>query len=212
MKNQPITNKFFRWIGIAAMTAGALFIARQALHPSDVLESVTTTRWLIVQVFSIVMGTLAVMSISGIYAKQAHKTGFFGFIGYLLFSAFFTIATALYFMEAFIFPTLVDIAPKYVEGLQGLVTSQPSTVDLGTFPVAYTVTGIAYLLGGVLFGISIFRAGIFPRWAGGLLAIGAIIIILDAAVPHPADRALALPVGIAFMWLGWTLYKPANNV
>jgi hypothetical protein len=29
------------------------------------------------------------------------------------------------------------------------------------------------MLGGVLFGIATFRAGILPRWAGGLLAIGA---------------------------------------
>lgn len=75
------------------------------------------------------------------------------------------------------------------------------------FPIVYTIAGISYLLGGILFGVSIFRAGIFPKWAGGLLAIGAIVTILDAAIPHPIDRALALPVGIAFMWLGWVLLR-----
>jgi len=204
-------DRFFRWTGIASITAGFLYLARQVFHPVDTLSSVTTSQWLIVQIFSIVMGILAVIGLSGVYARQAHRTGVLGFIGYLLLSTFFAIATALYFMEAFIFPTLAGIAPGYVEGVQGLVNSQPSTIDLGGFPVAYTIVGISYLAGGILFGISIFRARVLPRWAGILLAFGAIITILNAVIPHPADRALALPVGLALVWLGWALFNPQRS-
>ncbi len=199
--------RFYRWTGAALLGAGILYIARQIFHPTDTLASVTTTQWLIVQIGSIIMGILAVIGLTGVYAKQAHKTGVLGFIGYLLFSGFFAIATALYFIEAFMFPVLSRIAPEYVEGLQGLVTSQSTHIDLGGFPIAYMVVGLAYLLGGVLFGVSIFRAGVLPKWAGLLLVGGALITILNAVIPHPLDRALALPVSLALMWLGWSLYR-----
>jgi hypothetical protein len=192
------------------MIAGLLYISRQVLHPADTLASVGSAQWTVVQLFSIAMGILAVIGLTGLYAKQAHKTGILGFVGYVLLSAFFSIATALYFVEAFVFPVLVGIAPQYVEGLQGLVNSQPSGADLGAFPIAYAVVGISYLLGGILFGISIFRAGVFPRWAGGLLAIGALITILNAVIPHPIDRALALPVSVSMVWLGWSLFAPSK--
>ena len=35
-------------------------------------------------------------------------------------------------------------------------------------------SGILYMLGGLLFGIATFRARILPRWAGCLLAVGAV--------------------------------------
>lgn len=205
------STRFFRWAGIAAMAAGVLYLARQALHPADTLESVETTHWLIVQIFSMIMGLLAVIALTGICARQAHKVGALGFLGYLLFSAFFMISTALYFIEAFMFPALADIAPQYVEGLQGLVTGQATDVDLGAFPAAYGAAGVSYLLGGVVLGISIFRAGVLPKWAGALLALGAIVTLLTDLIPHPADRALAIPVGVAIIWLGWAMWRPAGK-
>ena len=203
---------FFRWVGIAAMAAGVLYLARQALHPADTLESVDTTQWLIVQLFSMVMGLLAVIALTGIYAKQAHKVGVLGFLGYLLFSVFFMISTALYFIEAFMFPALAEIAPQYVEGLQGLVTGNSTDVDLGAFPAAYGTAGVSYLLGGIVLGISIFRAGVLPKWAGALLTLGAIVTLLTDLIPHPADRALAIPVGVAIIWLGWAMWRSARRV
>jgi hypothetical protein len=64
------------------------------------------------------------------------------------------------------------------------------------------------VLGGLLFGIATFRAGILPRWAAGLLAVGAVLpIILSSLVPHPLDRIFAVPVGLALVWLGYALWS-----
>ena len=90
-----------------------------------------------------------------------------------------------------------------------MVTSVPSEMNLGALPAVYMLAGIAgYVLGGLLFGIATFRAGILPRWAGGLLALGAILpLLLSSLVHHPYDRLFAVPVGLAMAWLGYALWS-----
>jgi hypothetical protein len=201
------TSNLIRWAGLAAMGAGILYIAIQAIHPLDVFSSVTTTRWVITHYLSIVMDILAMLGIVGIYSRQVEKSGWLGFLGYLLFSLFWALSLAFHFIEAFIEPVVANVAPKFVEGLLGMITSIPSEMNLGALPAVYMLAGIAgYVLGGLLFGIATFRAGILPRWAGGLLGLGAILpILLSSVVHHPFDRLFAVPVGLALAWLGYAL-------
>lgn len=206
MESVAISSKFLRWAGFASMAAGFIYLIIQVLHPADTLASVTTPMWAVVHVLSIVMDILAVIALAGLYARQAHKIGALGFIGYLLFSLFFALSLAFHFVEAFVFPLLTETAPKFVEGLQGLVTGAASQVSLGAIPAVYAIAGLAYLLGGFVLGLSTFRARVLPRWAGGLLAAGSLVIVLGAIIPHPFDRIMALPVGLALIWLGWAMF------
>ena len=115
---------------------------------------------------------------------------------------------AFQFTEAFISPLLATAAPKFVEGFLGIVTGAPGEIDLGALPVVYKLTGfLGYMLGGLLFGIATLRAGILPRWAGGLLAFGAATVLAGALLPHPLDRIMAVPVGLALAWLGYALWS-----
>ena len=113
--------KLIRWAGLAAMGAGIIYITIQAIHPLDVLSSVTTARWVIVHYLSIVMDILAMLGIAGIYARQVEKSGWLGLAGYLVFSGFWAFSVALHFIEAFISPVVANVAPKFVEGLFGMV-------------------------------------------------------------------------------------------
>lgn len=203
------TSKLIRYAGLAAMGAGTLYIAIQAIHPLDVLSSVTTTRWAITHYLSITMDILAVLGIAGLYARQVEKSGWLGLAGYLLFSLFWALSLAFHFIESFIEPMLATEAPKVVEGLLGMVAGQASEINLGAVPAVYMLTGIVgYVLGGLLFGIAMFRAGILPRWASGLLALGTILpVVLSSVVPHPFDRLFAVPVGLALVWLGYALWS-----
>jgi hypothetical protein len=198
-----------RWAGLAAMGAGMLYIAVQPIHPPDVLSSVTTTRWAITHYLSIAMDILGMLGIAGIYARQVGKSGWLGLAGYLLFSLFYALSLALHFAEAFISPVLATEAPRFVEGFLGIITGHASEINLGALPAVYKLAGFAgYVLGGLLFGIATFRAGILPRWAGGLLVIGTLLPILGSSlVPHPYDRIFAVPVGLAVAWLGYALFS-----
>lgn len=190
------------------MAAGILYVAIQAIHPLDVFSSVTTARWAVSHYLSVAMDLLAIFGITGIYSRQVEKAGWLGLAGYVLFSLFWALSVAFHFLEAFISPVLASESPKFVQGLLGVVTGAPSEINLGALPAVYALTGIAgYVLGGLLFGIATFRAGILPRWAGGLLAVGTVLPVLGSSlVPHPLNRIFAVPVGLAMIWLGFALW------
>jgi hypothetical protein len=200
--------KLIRGAGLAAMGSGILFIAIQTIHPLDVLASVTTPQWAITHYIGIAMALLGLVGVTGIYARQVEKAGWLGLVGYVLFSLFYVLTMAFQFIEAFVSPQLAAESPKFVQGLLGIVTSTPSEVSLGVLPTVYMFTGIVgYLLGGVLFGIATLRAGVLPRWAGVLLAVGTVLPLLASSLlPHPLDRILAVPIGLALAWMGYALF------
>jgi membrane protein implicated in regulation of membrane protease activity len=80
-------------------------------------------------------------------------------------------------------------------------------VNLGVLPALYALVGISYMLGGLLFGIATFRAGVLPRWAGGLLAVASALTPAAALLPHQIQRFAAIPVAVAFIWLGYALWS-----
>lgn len=201
----------FRLAGLAAMLAGLLYLLVQVIHPADTLTAVTTASWQWTHILSLMMDLLAMIGLTAIHARQARRDGVLNLVGYVLFLLFFALSLAFHFMEAFVYPILAADFPALVQGLQGLVTNQASTVSLGALPSAYALAGGAYLLGGVFLGVSIIRARVFPPCAGGLLALGTLASLLSAAIPHPYDRILAAPVGLALMWLGWALYTAERN-
>ncbi len=166
-KMKITSSNVIRWSGLAAMASGLIYVAIQPIHPTDILSSVTTTQWAIVHYLSLTMDFLGLLGMAGLYARQVEKSSWLGLAGYLLFSLFYALALAFHFLEAFISPALATEAPKFVAGLLGMVTGTPSEVSLGAIPAGYGLLGVTYLLGGVLFGIATFRAGILPRWAGG---------------------------------------------
>jgi hypothetical protein len=208
-KMKITASNLIRWSGLAAMGAGIIFIAIQPIHPLDILSSVTTSTWAVIQSLKFTMALLGLLGIAGLYARQVEKAGWLGLAGYLLFSLFYALTAAFVFAEAFILPLLATEAPQFVEGFLGIFNGSPSDINLGALPGLYTLTGFAgYLLGGLLFGIATFRAGILPRWAGGLLAFGVVLPVLTSSLlSHPLDRILAAPLGLALAWLGYALWS-----
>jgi hypothetical protein len=199
-------NTLSRSAGVAAMASGILFIGIQAIHPSDVLASVSTDRWVIVHGLGIAMCLFGLLGVAGLYARQVNAAGWTGLAGYLLMTLFYTLSLGFQFVEAFVSPALATASPGFVEGILGIASGDGAELDMGSLPAVYAVTGGMYLLGGVLFGVATFRAGILPRPAGALLAIATILPVAGAAVPHPYDRAFAVPMGLALTWLGYALW------
>jgi hypothetical protein len=200
-------SSLIRWAGLAAMVAGIIYAGIQPIHPPDVLASVNTTAWGVITPVKTVMALLFLLGLTGLYARQVKETGWLGLAGFLLFGLSWALNLAFIFAEAFIMPPLASTAPPFVEGFFGIVNGHPIEMNLGLLPAIYALVGIAYLLGGLLFGIATFRAGILPRWAGGLLAVTALLTPLAAMLPHAIQRFAAVPVGIALAGLGYALWS-----
>ena len=198
-----------RWAGLSAVAGGIIFAGIQPIHPADELASVTTGAWAIITAFKTAMCLLFLLGIVGIYARQVNKAGWLGLAGFLLLIFSWWLQTAFVFAEAFIFPPLAAAAPQFVDGALGTIArGQASDVNLGAIPTIYSLgVGIPYMLGGLLFGIATFRAGILPRWPAGLLAVAAALTPLAALLPHAIQRLAGIPVGLALAWLGYALWS-----
>src|ERR671912_1712636 len=141
---KPTAPKLIRWAGLSAMAAGIIFVTIQPIHPPDVLSSVTTTRWAIVQSAQVAMCILGLLGLTGLYARQVNEAGWLGLAGYLLFSLFYALTLPFVFAQAFILPPLATTTPAFVEGWLGIIKNPgaPVEMNLGVLPVLYRLAGV----------------------------------------------------------------------
>lgn len=210
--NRKVSGKgIIRWLGLFAIMAGILFIVIQFIHPSDHITSVNSRHWIIVACLTSIMSLFSLIGVIGIYTKQVEETGWLGLIGFIIFNLFWLVSMIFSFNEAFVLPLLTNNAPQFVEGILGLFGGNKSEVNLGIFTVLAPIAGVLYMLGGLLLGIATFRAGVLPRWAGALLSFAAVVTLAAAIIPHPFDRILAVPMGVALIWLGYVVWSDTKE-
>jgi len=193
--------------GLSAMAAGLCCIVIGMFHPVNVPSSVATTTWVNVHIIATAMGFFGLFGMAGLYARQAEKSGWLGLAGFALFSIWLALMMPFSFLEAFILPKLATESPAFVAGFLGMFSGSPSEIDLGILPTLWNLSGPMYIFGPLLFGIATFRARVFPRWAGGLLVLGAVLVPVGALVPPEYQPRIMVPVGLALTWLGYALFS-----
>jgi hypothetical protein len=200
------TQSLIRATGPAAIAAGLSYALVGVFHPPNVLASVTTPVWLAVHVLAMGTSIFGLLGLTGIYARQAEKSGWLGLAGYLLLNFWLAIILGFTFVEVFILPALATVAPTFVDAWLGMFNGTSGGIDLTALSTVWTITGPLYILGGILFGIATVRAGILPRWAGVLLAVGTAVGPLAALLPLDLQPKVAVPAGLALAWLGYSLW------
>jgi hypothetical protein len=190
-----------RLAGLCAVVAGVCYVLVGIFHPANVPASVTTTRWEVVHVLACAMSFFGLLGMAGLYARQAVATGWLGLAGYLLLSLWLVVVMGFSFVEAFVLPHVATALPGLVTAWMGMFNGPSGAFDLGFLPTLWTLSGPVYILGGLLFGIATFRAGILPRWAGALLAVSTTLL------PNASQPKIAVPMGLALAWLGWALWS-----
>ena len=201
----------FRASGVAASVAGLIFVGVQINHPHLDATSITTTDVIARNSLKLLMAALALAGLTGMYLRQVTKIGFLGLLGYVLFSAGFLLMLGTQFVAAFILPTLAHSAPDYVSDVIAAANNGTAIGDIGLMQTVIYVTGIAYLAGGFIFGIALFRANVLARWASALLAVGTLATIAISIMPQ-YERLFAIPTGVALIGLGYSLWRSQRTL
>lgn len=196
----------FGWSGLAAIAGGLIFAGIQPIHPADELASVTTSLWAVIIGLKFVMCLLFLVGFTGLYVRQADKAGWLGLAGFALLAVSWFLQTGFVFVELFVLPVVAAPLPGFIDSYLGVVNGHPGVMAIGALVPTYAVLGVCYLLGGLLFGIATIRAAVLPRWPAVMLAFAAVITPAAALLPHALQRYAAVPMGLAMIWLGYSLW------
>jgi hypothetical protein len=201
------TTKLTRWAGLSAAAAGLLFIGVQINHPHLDAAFATTTEYTVRQSLKVLMAGLSLIGITGMYLRQVARAGVLGLVGYLVFGAGYLIMLGMELIGAVVLPTLARTEPGYVNDVFATVMGDPVTGDIGLMFGLNLASAVTFLGGGLLFGIALFRARVLARWAAALLAVGAVATLALPLLPQVNDRLFALPIGVALIGLGYSLWS-----
>lgn len=199
-----------RTTGVAAAAAGLVFIGVQVGHPHLDVDSITTTEVLVRNVAKLVMVVLALVGFAGMYLSQVRRNGVLGLVGYAVISLGYLSILFTTAVSAFVLPSIAGSDPAYVGDVLAVATGGTAEGDIGTLGTVFQLQGAAYLLGGLVFGIALFRARVLTRWATLLLAVGGLVSAALSMMPDAFYRLLAFPNGIAMVALGISLFRVAG--
>lgn len=114
------------------------------------------------------------------------------------------------FAAAIVLPHVADSDPGFVNDVIATSTNGTATGDLGALQTVIQLQGFAYLAGGLLLGVALYRARVMAPWAAALLAVGGVISVVLPVMPDAFYRLLAVPNAIAMIGLGLSLWSTAR--
>lgn len=198
----------FRLSGMALLIALPLQILGFVLHPPseqavDVLEPLYGPAHLIV--FASWM--FALLGLTGFYARQAHRAGMLGLIGFAA-----TVFAAAYHFYLLLYEAYATTLLAQDPATRALVGDGPMAHGAGALgPVAF-LSVLAF----PLFGIATVRAGVLPRPAGWLQIASVPVFFLSIAlVPLGvfAEGGMLSPIAmlyyltfLGYAWGGYALW------
>ena len=156
----------FQISGVASVLAGILLIFGFVLHPAgEDLTFGTDPLWVPAHGLSWAALTIALLGWIGLYIVQASRAGGLGTIAFVV----IIFGTSL---ASWIFSSGVTYVP--------VIAAQSPELFRQIFSPSHTLIGVlsvlTWILGIILFGISVIRSNVFPKWTGVLLIVGSLVI------------------------------------
>jgi hypothetical protein len=139
-------------------------------------------------------GAFFVLGFGALSARQSQRGGILGLVGYVL-----IMFAQLYFVGS----DAVSL------GVAAGVISAEQIAQVPSYALLSSVMPWGWVAGLLAFGISIYRAQVFPKYAGVLL------LLVGALEPLTGLLAFTRPIYaacyfVAWVWLGWELYSKAG--
>ncbi len=201
------TTTLTRGASAAAVAAGLIFLGVQVGHPHLDAETVATTEVAVRTFLKLAMAAFALVGITGMYLRQVTQAGVLGLVGYLVYSAGYLLILSTTSLAVYVLPEVAGSSPGYVDDVLAAATGGSADGDIGILATVFRLQGFAYLAGGLLFGIALFRARVLSRWASVLLAVSGLVSALLTVMPDAFYRLLAFPNAIAMIALGISLWR-----
>ena len=144
-------------------------------------------------VLSFVAPVFGLWGLAGIYLFQRDKAGVFGGIAYIVLSFGVAVMVGALFAITFIFPSL-----------DGNVLGALMTGPVG---MIFTITPVVFLVGVILFGISVIAAGVFSWIAALIYMIGYVPVCLYTLFPPIIQTIGYVVVAAGILWFGISLWS-----
>lgn len=202
------TAKLTRAAGVCAAAAGTIFVGVQIKHPAFTVQAFTDSlNWQVRSIAKLIMCALALAGITGMYLHQRRRVGKAGHVGYAVFALGYLLMSSVEAIAAFVLPAEAHSRPGYVNDVLRASAGEKITGDIGSMQTLFTAVGLAYLVGGLLFGIALYRTRVLSRWAAALLVAGTVGSAALKFLPTAFDRPMAVPTGVALIGLGISLWR-----
>jgi hypothetical protein len=205
------TNRRAAIAGLCAAAAGAIFIGVQINHPPADVAHLVTSEMTIRMTAKVLFSALALAGLAGMFIRNRHQFGRLGRAGYALVSVGFLAMLVQECIIGYYLPTIAHSNPVYVQHVLNGAMAHGDSSGIGAWQGLFLIVGIGYSLGGLLFGIALFRAGVLSRWASVLFAYGTVSALSLAALPVSFSRPFAVPTGIALIGLGVSLWREEHR-
>jgi hypothetical protein len=185
--------------GLASIAAGALLIVGFAFHPAGEDATFGTDPfWIPAHALLWAAFTSALLGWIGLYVVQAAQAGRLGVVAFIVIILGTSLASWIFSSDVTFVPVIAAESPALFK-----------KIFSGGHLIVGMSTVLSWVAGNVLFGISVVRAKVFPRWSGVLVAIGTAIVPITylAGLPIRATAAGAALAGVGQIWLGAALRR-----
>ncbi|HUW14037.1 MAG TPA: hypothetical protein VM537_30210 [Anaerolineae bacterium] len=147
--------------------------------------------------FDFLSPLLALFVVVAIYLRQREESGLFGGVAFVVMFIGLALVVSLDYFGAFIRLQLPEvIAEQLMEGPSGTVVA---------------VSALIFLLGEIMLGISVVRAGVFSKIAAVFFMIGLIPVPLAGVFPDSVVAIGSIAAGVGLIWWGTDLYRLAGS-
>ena len=187
------TQTLFRLGALATLLTALGYAIGEAMY---LFGNVLTLFFAWYVVFVYVFQAFAYIALYGAQAKRGDVVLFIGFVISIL-------ATLYTFMDT----------ERRLALRTGLITQAQleQAQQISSFAILSVVGNILIALGWIVFGYGVIRTGMFPRALGIVMMLtGVAIVIRDVSLVF--EYAFAILSVTAYGWLGWSLWKHADEV
>jgi hypothetical protein len=149
--------------GLCAAAAGAIFVGVQINHPPADVAHLVTTEMTIRMTAKVLFCALALAGLAGMFARHRDVFGRLGCAGYGLVSVGFLAMLVQECLIGYYLPSVAHSKPVYAQHVLNGAMAHGASSGIGAWQGLFLIAGMGYSLGGLLFGITLFRVGVLSR-------------------------------------------------